>query len=782
MGIRDWLFGPQTKASVFALGDMGLPDVPLEKRLDDELVLSTYADDAWPYIFATKIAEQAAQAPLRIGLPGEDDTFEFAPPDSPWQRLLDDPNPQQDGGELVHLLMLYLELVGHAPIEVVRTTGRRAGQVWVHNPAPWRIVSDADRSIRGYLYRIEGKDVPLTPEQMTYVRWPNPNDPWYGQGRIAAARQQVMAEEYATIRDRNFEKRLGVPPGVLSSEMPIGDPQARELQKRWEQAVGGYQNAGKIAVLGSKTTYTPISLNARDSEWLAQRQWRVETLAAAFGVPLPMVRMQDATFSNLEGARAEFWEGTLQPRMERVARMLTSKLLPLLGAPAGYQLRFDYSRVDALGENQLEAANTAKVWADTGVVTVDEVRKRMGLPEHPDKAIGSRLLKPSSVELVSTEDILAPPEPPPTAPPPGAPEPEEEEEPETRSARPAIRKADPPRPDRDRMLAPIADGYRRDLAGFFVAQLGAIVGAIGKVTRAAKADPLPDDALDAAEAAVMARRFTERLARISETPIRASFVLGSEGAAAKLGIEAAFDLAASPEAVRFLTAHLERLGIGIQNTTLADVRGVLTEALREQWDIAETRAALARLFDDYADWRLDRIARTETAAAYNIGSIHQYREAGFTQVLVTDGTGDEVCAAANGKVWTLEMALDDPLGHPNCTRDWEVVTDDEFGNPIGLAATPATSKDAERHAELMSALVAVATRVHEAPVVNVTIAEGAVAVPVTVEAPAVNVTPAPVTVTLAQPGPTRKTVRRDDRGNVVEIIEAPADDAVIERG
>jgi hypothetical protein len=41
---------------------------------------------------------------------------------------------------------------------------------------------------------------------------------------------------------------------------------------------------------------------------------------------------------------------------------------------------------------------------------------------------------------------------------------------------------------------------------------------------------------------------------------------------------------------------------------------------------------------------------------------------GVKEVEVLDGDDDEECASANGQIWTLEEASDNPLGHPNCTR------------------------------------------------------------------------------------------------------------------
>jgi len=673
------LFG--AKASIIGLSADELPDRALEKSYDDAALLSTYADDAWPYILANKIGEQASQAPLQVGTVDKEDEFTPVGPSHPVQHLFDNPNPLYDGGEFIHLLMLYMELAGHSPIEFVqpgqggiigapgrRGARQRAGfELWLHNPSNWRIVANSDATIRGYLWLVtSASDIRWTPEQMTYLRWPNPNNRWYGQGRIQAIRQQVMAEEYAAIRDKKFEKNLGVPPGILSSEMPLGEPQAVELQKRWEKAVGGYQNAGKIAVLGSKTTYQPITMSARDAEWLKQRQARIEVLAAGFGVPMPMILMQDAKFANAQEARAEFWEGTLQPRLNRIARMLTARVIPLVTTEP-LVCRFDYDKIEALGENDLEAAQTASQWANTGSVSVDEVRRRLGLEPHKDKAFGERMLVPTTIALQAADEISAnaqmglegaqaaidatrnpkPQEPPREAPPPRR----------SVKADTNVSRAD--------LLSPVIDGYKRDLSSYFSAQRGALNGA-WKALPQDEAEAL----LERLIAIVTAKRWRERIARISRQPVETGLTLGASEAATRLGIEVSFSIPASEAALAQVTNHLDRLGVGIQNTTVTDVRTALTEALREGADNAGIRSRLDELFDGYQDWRLDRISRTEITSAYNLGAIGQYRDAGVQLVKVSDGDHDAPCAAANGSTWTLEQAEGDPLAHPNCTRTW----------------------------------------------------------------------------------------------------------------
>lgn len=674
------LFG--AKASLVPLSLDSLPDRPLEKGHDDATLLSTYGDDAWPYIVANKVGQQASQAPIQVGRMTQPDRkkppeFEPLPPEHPVQSLFDDPNPQMDGGEWVHQLVVVMGLTGHQPIEVVRGARDRIGapgragqrdrsgfELWLPSPGPWRIVPNRDGTIRGYLYELNGApDIAWTTEQMTYLRWPNPRSRWYGQGHIQAVRQQVMAEEYAAIRDRKFEKNLGVPPGILSFETPIGETQAEEIRKRWEKSVGGAQNAGRVAVMGSKGQYLPVSLNARDSEWLAQRMNRVEIICAAWGVPLPLIRMEDATFSNAEAARAEFWEGTLQPQLNRIARMLTKKLIPLITTEP-LVVRFDYSKIEALGENDLEAAQTAAEWTKTGSVTVNEVRQRLGLDPHPDTAFGERLLVPTTLQLQDPKEVAEAAKlglegqrvtNETTANPPPVPRSDE--------PAPSRRRSKAEDPDRDALLAPIRAQYERDLASYFLAQRGAL-NPMFKALPSDEAETIIERAL----AVLTAKRFRDRLRRISQGPIETAVTLGAEGAARTLGISTSFAIPASEAALERVTAHLERLGKGIENTTVTDVRRVLETSLRDGVDNAETRRRLDELFDGYQDWRLDRISRTETVAAYNLGSIGQYRDAGVQAVKVADGDTDAPCAAANGATWTLEQADADPLAHPNCTR------------------------------------------------------------------------------------------------------------------
>jgi hypothetical protein len=130
-----------------------------------------------------------------------------------------------------------------------------------------------------------------------------------------------------------------------------------------------------------------------------------------------------------------------------------------------------------------------------------------------------------------------------------------------------------------------------------------------------------------------------------------------------------------PFVEKTLTTYVGERITQLDETTRGDVSLLVRNAVEagtgSATELGDKIADLVReKFDGYADWRADRIARTETGIGYNIGNVLGYREAGVEKVRVIDGDQDEECAKANGQVWTLAEALANPLAHPNCERDF----------------------------------------------------------------------------------------------------------------
>jgi len=427
--------------------------------------------------------------------------------------------------------------------------------------------------------------------------------------------------------------------------------------------------------------------------------------------------MSEATFANAEQARAELWEGTLQPRMSRVAAMITRRLVPML-TDEPLIAQFDYSGIKALNENEAEVVDIALKMSNTAVATVGEVRARIGFEPFGDERDDAILL-PSTIEWSTDRELArqqaadmaaAIRESSQSAPDAGEEEDAGETEPagedtpndeaedaaELRPSRRAVRprRSKARRQDRDTLLAAARAAYMADLAAYFTALRGAL-------RPVAKANSEPEDE---AERIINEPRWRARIERISRGPIETALAMGAIEAAGLLSVDPTFLVDANEYALEAVLARTTNLPNVLNMTTVADVQAAIRGVLEANGGRNEMNAALDELFDNYQQWRLDRIARTETAYAYAQGSVGQMREAGVAMVDITDGDGDEVCENWNGRRVPLDEYLADPLGHPNCTRDAIPVFADEMMSDAESIAAAGPTPEMTAILEVVKAL------------------------------------------------------------------------------
>lgn len=140
------------------------------------------------------------------------------------------------------------------------------------------------------------------------------------------------------------------------------------------------------------------------------------------------------------------------------------------------------------------------------------------------------------------------------------------------------------------------------------------------------------------------------------------------------------------ERVRQLTGTTREEVAALVRTAFADGSLPVQELATKIHDTVRER------FSDYERYRALAIARTETAIAYNHGNALGFVQAGVDEVDIRDGTGDALCAAANGQRWTVQRWLSDPIAHPNCERSGSAVLDKDDDPPPTRAETEAADR------------------------------------------------------------------------------------------
>lgn len=92
----------------------------------------------------------------------------------------------------------------------------------------------------------------------------------------------------------------------------------------------------------------------------------------------------------------------------------------------------------------------------------------------------------------------------------------------------------------------------------------------------------------------------------------------------------------------------------------------------------EVTEAVTQYLETSTRVRARAIVRSFIRMGFTFGITSALSKEGVGHVLVIDGTANDLeCAQANGQIWTLEQAEQNPIGHPNCQRRFIPVEDEK---------------------------------------------------------------------------------------------------------
>lgn len=159
----------------------------------------------------------------------------------------------------------------------------------------------------------------------------------------------------------------------------------------------------------------------------------------------------------------------------------------------------------------------------------------------------------------------------------------------------------------------------------------------------------------------------------------------------------------------YLDRQIGKLVKSVHGTTKKNLRSLLVNEIVEGRSAVQIADKIRDHFDEFPDWRADRIARSETRDAYNAATLIVSENSGVKYVRAKDaqlGPTDEHCEQRNGKLFTVKEAwkqMGPKLTHPYDTLEFEpiaratfsVVTVEELPEdaPEGAAAWYDQSKD-----------------------------------------------------------------------------------------
>ena len=306
------------------------------------------------------------------------------------EQLLRRPNKQYDGDTLRKALMLSLVAgAGNAYVWIKRD--RASGlpvelwyiphfQIWPY----WDETATTDTWIKGYVYRCNGVDTLLAPEDVIHFR--DGIDPYnlrLGLDLLDSGSREVVADNEASGYLVTMLKNMGITPVIISPREPNVDfDQATRdvIKAQFEEQVTG-DNRFRPIVGSGGVDVQQIQLSPRDMLLDTAQDNPEARLCALIGVPAVVlglkVGLDHSTYANMGEARRAAWEDGIVPRNLLICAHLTHQLLPDFEANPNAFVDADYSRVKALQDNQADLLKNMILATGRPFLTVDEARERL---------------------------------------------------------------------------------------------------------------------------------------------------------------------------------------------------------------------------------------------------------------------------------------------------------------------------------------------------------------------------------------------------------------------
>ena len=266
-----------------------------------------------------------------------------------------------------------------------------------------------------------GGVVIMKPKDIIWVRKPHPLDPYLSMTPLEAAGIAIEIENLAKVYNRNYLINDGRPGGLLVLRGEIDEDDKDELRNRFR---GNLARAGATTVISSDdgADFVDTSASPRDAAYIQMRQITKEEILASFGVPESVIgNASGRTFSNAGEEIRVFWNETMLPHLEPIARALDD-------LDEEYYVDFDVSNVPVLILYEQERNRYTKEEFTQGLISLNEYREKTGKKEVESDLADSLLLNPNLTPIANTKKKMEePPQagvmggPPAPGMPPGAP-------------------------------------------------------------------------------------------------------------------------------------------------------------------------------------------------------------------------------------------------------------------------------------------------------------------------------------------------------------------------
>lgn len=301
------------------------------------------------------------------------------------QRLLSYPNQFQTFQELLYLTSFWIDVAGSAYWykAMGRLDASRPQELLPLNPKRVTVAKDKAGEVIGYVYLVNGKEVPYDLEEVMHFKRPHPDNDYYGLGKFEAG--EALIKEWVNHQTwkEGFYKNGAAPATLLTIKGQTNgtgttyytQAEFDALKARFHDQYGGAKNAGKTAWLQGEVELHRIGLSSEQMQDLERTQLTAEQIFQLCGVPLSVAGIREAAnYATAAIEDRQFRAFTVWPVVRMIQDTMNTDLVTDWGD--NLQIKFD---VAGLVDVQKVVTDFGPLF-DRGCVTRNEMRMKAGLP------------------------------------------------------------------------------------------------------------------------------------------------------------------------------------------------------------------------------------------------------------------------------------------------------------------------------------------------------------------------------------------------------------------
>lgn len=584
-------------------------------------------------------------------------------------------NKWQSGSVLMYRIMSHIEAEGKTYVWAEKNLRGEPLSLHAINPQRVRPVfnhstSEPDEYIRGFVYtNPNGVKVPFDADELIPIVRPHPfsDNPLDGISTIEMARLEVEADMNAQEYNKAFFLRGAKPSGVLTTDEEVSEEAFTRLKRQIEDMETDRNQWRKTLVLENGLNFQQVAVNQRDMDFINQRKLSRDDILSIFRVPKTIMAISDdVNRANAQSGEYVFAKYTLLPKLRLVYEQLNALYLPMFKGSEKKFLSFD----DPVPADEKLLAETREKslykWK-----TVNEIRAEDGLDAIPD---GDELYIPLNLMPIGLASGY---------------EEVEEENPRAADEEKEGKKSGRVGGSLEKSMGKLLRQKSKE-RGFLIAGRRYTNQRIKQMTPAmrqlysdlikdVRKAPINKSELDTPQ--VWLERIMPRLDEFKNLTTSVilrynqdTYLEGVEKFSEYYEMPFQFDLVNSG-AVNWLQKQANDTANSLRESMINKARQVIADRMSDQgFTLEKAKKAVLEIFKEEAEWRSERIARTEVMTAYNEGNYKGYEMSGFVEQvkwLTTKSNNPcDVCAQNSEQVVKLNEPFASghtrPPVHPNC--------------------------------------------------------------------------------------------------------------------